>query len=346
MSPAIEPGVNGARLGLRPGDWVEVKSADEILATLDEQGCLEALPFMPEMLQYCGRRFQVFKSAHKACDTLQDWKTIRRMSNAVHLTGLRCDGSSHGKCQAACLLFWKEAWLKPVAGPAGDGVANAQAPDRGAPAAGARCDRAALERATRRDPAGDPAAAERFRCQATEMLRATTPARHDLRLYVQDLTSGNVGLWDFLRFGLLAGFNNLRPYPYIRGLAGEKTPGGNPQDLQPGDWVEVRSKEEILRTLNRKLRHRGLFFDVEMLPFCGKRYRIRDRVERLLNEKTGEMMHPRNACFILEGVMCGGCLSRNRMFCPRSIFPYWHEIWLRRVEPPDGAPGGSRPGQG
>ncbi len=44
---------------LRAGDWVEVKSADEILATLDAQGCYEALPFMPEMLQYCGRRFRV-----------------------------------------------------------------------------------------------------------------------------------------------------------------------------------------------------------------------------------------------------------------------------------------------
>ena len=57
-------------LGLRAGDWVEVRSAAEILATLDERGRLDALPFMPEMLQYCGRRFRVFKSAHKTCDTL------------------------------------------------------------------------------------------------------------------------------------------------------------------------------------------------------------------------------------------------------------------------------------
>src|SRR5205823_5514963 len=55
----------------RAGDWVEVKSAEEILATLDEQGRLDGLPFMPEMLQYCGKRLQVFKSAHKSCDTIQ-----------------------------------------------------------------------------------------------------------------------------------------------------------------------------------------------------------------------------------------------------------------------------------
>src|SRR6267142_1519493 len=50
-------------LGLRAGHWVEVRSADEILATLDDRGALDALPFMPEMLQYCGKRFRVFKRA-------------------------------------------------------------------------------------------------------------------------------------------------------------------------------------------------------------------------------------------------------------------------------------------
>ena len=36
------------------------------------------------------------------------------MTNAVHLEGLRCDGAGHDGCQAGCLLFWKESWLKRV----------------------------------------------------------------------------------------------------------------------------------------------------------------------------------------------------------------------------------------
>src|SRR5438105_7089844 len=100
-------------LGLRAGDWVEVRSAAEILATLDKRGRLDALPFMPEMLQYCGKRFRVIKTAHKTCDTIGTYKG-RSMVNAVHLEGLRCDGEAHGGCQARCLLFWKEQWLKPV----------------------------------------------------------------------------------------------------------------------------------------------------------------------------------------------------------------------------------------
>ena len=55
---------------LRAGDWVEVRSKDEILRTLNAMGRLDGLPFMPQMIQYCGQRFQVFKRAHKTCDTI------------------------------------------------------------------------------------------------------------------------------------------------------------------------------------------------------------------------------------------------------------------------------------
>ena len=56
--------------GLRVGDLVEVRSADEIMATLDERGELENLPFMPEMLKVRGQRLTVDKVAHKLCDTM------------------------------------------------------------------------------------------------------------------------------------------------------------------------------------------------------------------------------------------------------------------------------------
>src|SRR5215831_10152808 len=97
---------------LRAGDWVEVRSKDEILATLDKNGRLDEMPFMPQMFEYCGKRFKVFKRAHKTCDTINPIAG-RRINRAVHLE-IRCDGKAYGGCQAACLIFWKEAWLKPV----------------------------------------------------------------------------------------------------------------------------------------------------------------------------------------------------------------------------------------
>src|SRR5260370_38331188 len=66
---------------------------------------------MPEMLFFCGRQYRVSRRAFKTC---VDDKEMRRLENAVFLEDLRCNGKSHGGCAKACLIFWKEAWLKPV----------------------------------------------------------------------------------------------------------------------------------------------------------------------------------------------------------------------------------------
>jgi hypothetical protein len=323
-----------ASLGLRVGDWIEVRRLGEILATLDENGVLDGLPFMPEMVQYCGRRFRVYKSAHKTCDTIEQY-VIRRMQNAVHLEGLRCDGESHGGCQARCLLFWKEAWLKRV-----DGSSGGQ---QEAPAALAGSDVDVLRRATC-TPGSDGGAEQRYRCQATELVRATSEVRRrerwDPRFYVRDLTSGNVSLRDFLRYGLLAAVNAFmlrwrgRRYPHVCGLAGKQTPAGE-LNLGAGELVRIRSEAEIMQTLNSGQRNRGLWFDVEMLPHCGSEKQVLHRVERIVDEKTGKLIHFRQPCVILDGVTCNGNFSTHRMFCPRAIYPYWREIWLERVDAGD-----------
>src|SRR5438309_2000407 len=95
------------------GDWVEIRSKEEILRSLDMDGRLDSLPFMPQMFEYCGRKFRVSNRAHKTCDTVNGTGG-RLLPGGIHLENLRCDGQAYGGCQAACLLFWKEAWLKPV----------------------------------------------------------------------------------------------------------------------------------------------------------------------------------------------------------------------------------------
>ena len=158
-------------LDLRPGELVEVRSEGEILRTLDSSGMLESLPFMPEMLKFCGKQFRVYKRADKACDTIER-KTIRRMHNAVHLAELRCDGAAHGGCQAGCLMYWKEAWLKRVGeSPDGQAAATSTAAERGGDSVATT---ETLVQATRAGvtESGD----ERWTCQATELLRAA-PSR-------------------------------------------------------------------------------------------------------------------------------------------------------------------------
>lgn len=318
-------------LGLRPGELVEVRGVAEIMGTLDASGALDALPFMPEMLQFCGKRFRVYKRADKSCDTVGTSPTHGlRMTNTVHLEGLRCDGESHGGCQARCLLFWKEAWLKRAA----PSVAAA-----GAPTAREGADARAMLTPLARRGAQTPASADAptYICQATELVRASAPLPWwQPGQYVRDLWSGNVDVWTFTKTVALAALNALqrvrggRQFPQVEANCHAETPTGK-LNLQPGELVRIKKKEEIFDTLNQQGRNRGLFFDVEMLPFCGRTAVVKQRVDHIINEKTGEMMHFANPCIMLEDVVCGGCLSRERLFCPRAIYSYWREIWLERV---------------
>jgi hypothetical protein len=312
-----------ARLGLHRGELVEVRSAEEILASLGPDGSLDGLPFMPEMLQYCGRRFRVLARAHKTCDTVN--KTGgRRLHDAVHLDTLRCDGAAHGGCQAACLLFFKEAWLKRV-----DDASSPQPP--GAPPEQAV--RALEPTASHVQPDGERI----YRCQATELPRFTTPlSPWDWRQYVEDLWSGNVGLREFLRVMLIGLYNQIqmlrggRGFPSLRSLAEGRTAAGS-LGLKVGERVRIRSKEEIELTLKNG-RNRGLWFDVEMVPYCGRTTRVQARVERIIDERSGRMMELPNDCLMLEDVYCRAHFSRGRLLCPRRIVSYYREVWLERVD--------------
>ncbi len=326
-------------LNLRVGDVVEVRSEREILDTLDGKGTLEALPFMPEMLKYCGKRFKVYRRADKTCDTVE--KTgLRRLKNTVHLGGLRCDGEAHGGCQAGCLLFWKEAWLKRIRPDFLNeaGIQNAESPkgtDLAPPAdeTGA-CTLATLLRTTRVATNPPSPGEDTFSCQATELRKFTSSlAWWDLFQYWRDLKSGNIGIGELLRAAAIELFNQFQElrrggkYPYIAGKL-MKTPSGV-LDLRPGELVQVKSKDEILETLDTEEKNRGLSFDREMVKYCGGKYRVLRRVERLINERTGKMMKMNSDCIILDDVIC---TADYHGFCPRSIYPYWREIWLKRVE--------------
>ena len=322
------------------GDLVEVRSASEILRTLDEHGRLDGLPFMPEMLQFCGRRFRVQSRAHKTCDTILA-SGYRRMENAVHLSELRCDGSSHGGCQASCLTFWKVDWLRPVddSTPSPDTETHPESEAPSDPVEG-------LERLFAATKGPDTAAGEpTFSCQATE-LRAATSALSwwDPRQYAQDLESRNVSRRRFVRGFLIILLNKFqaanrrylprltlisggRRYPFVAG----KLEGNTPQerlDLQPGELVRIKSKEEIEKTLDHNNKNRGLMFDGVMSKYCGRTARVRARVNRIINERTGTMIHFSNECIMLEGVVCTGDYMQ---FCPRRIYDYWRENWLERV---------------
>jgi len=95
-----------------------------------------------------------------------------------------------------------------------------------------------------------------------------------------------------------------------------------------GDIVEIKSFAEIFKTLDKEGRHRGLSFTKEMIQFCGQRFKIYKKLERIVLESTGEMRRMRTPTVILEGVFCDGSAHGN---CDRSCFAFWREDWLKLV---------------
>lgn len=349
---------------LSAGDWVEVRSKDEILRTLDQQGRLDGLPFMPQMFQYCGKRFKVYKRAHKTCDTIVfDWKSPgRRLPDGIHLN-LRCDGQAHGGCQAACLIFWKEQWLKQVSAEAEPTptIVPTDVQPTGANVDGAACTEADVSKATRTaDSSADGETI--YVCQATRLLDFTKPLPWwDARQYLEDYRSGNATIGQIVRgaiyacyfYGTLAfserlggpsrwlydRFQALRgglPFPRRRGELpdGQRAPAVS-LDLKPGELVRIKSFEEIRKTLHRDNKNRGMTFDAELVPYCGRTFRVRGYVEKFIEEQTGRLKTIKTPAVILDGVFCRARYSQHRMFCPRSIFSWWREIWLERI--PDDA---------
>ncbi len=303
------------------GQLVEVRNLEEIRATLDEEGKLEGIPFMPEMARYCGQQFMIFRRADKTC---VEGHGIGRLSGTVFLEGLRCDGAMHDGCQRGCLFYWKTAWLKRV---------EAKAPVQTAPVQEApiqpvesAVDAVAPEPSTTRDG--------RYYCQSTELAAAVSPLSrwnpwgyfHDL--FVRETTPTKLVR---LLWGIVAG-------QVLKRLGRSNEPAGRQRSspvatlgLKPGEWVEVKSREEIEATLTPDGRNRGLTFEMEMVQHCGRRYRVQDRVRKIISERTGEMITLANTV-TLQGVFCTGSCARN---CPRSNPLFWREIWLRRVASED-----------
>jgi hypothetical protein len=291
---------------------VEVRSFAEIRQTLDARGCLDGLPFMPEMQAFCGRRLRVFRCVDKLYD-YGGRKNLRRLRDTVLLTGLRCDGSAHDGCQARCYLMWKTPWLKPAG--------------RAEPLAG--------------QPVATPAGLvtggpERYVCQYTEVVTASSPLHpRDPRQDLRPLLAGNLTLRAFGVAMLTRLFNAVQER---RGGVGYPTrPAGSgtspaPVDLglQPGQRVRVRDKAAIAATLNAAGKHRGLWFDGDMLKHCGRTYPVLARVDRIIDDATGRMIPMKTPGIILDDVYTSG---ETLHFCAQHDYAFWREAWLERLPP-------------
>jgi hypothetical protein len=187
-----------------------------------------------------------------------------------------------------------------------------------------------------------------YSCQATELPRATGDVipMWNVRQYVDDVRYGNAPLGRVLTGIVIEIFNKAQAlsrrvlpawlrfkggvkYPFIVGTAGPMPVAT--LGLEPGDWVRVKSAEEIGKTLNKDYRNRGLYFDREMLKYCGQTVQVLRRVDRIIEETSGRMITMKTPCVILKDGVCTADYHRS---CPRAIYAYWREVWLERVPAP------------
>jgi hypothetical protein len=319
------------RSRFRRGDLVRVRTAEQIAATLDSDGTLDRMPFMPEMTALCGETFVVGASAHKTCDSVT-LSGLRALDAAAHLEGAHCSGSAHGGCQSRCPFFFKDAWLEPAG--ADDGADRAT--QHGGDELGRLAARSVLLRG--RDPATGT-----FSCQNTEILEATSPLSFwRSRQYWDDVLSRNITMRELLRRFPIMVFNKAqdlsrrflparlqiaggRSYPRCVGTLAD-TPDVR-LGIAPGERVRIRPQAEVLATLDTEGRNRGLAFDSDMVPYCDRDATVRHRVEIRVDEQTGRLVRMKNPCVVLDGVVCRGHYHR---FCPRGLDQYWREAWLER----------------
>jgi len=299
------------------GDLVEILPLESIRRTLDGNGNLEGVPFMPEMIPFCGQKARILRCVDKVYDYGRS-KTLRRLRDCVLLAGVRCDGAAHGGCQARCGIFWKTSWLRPVN-----------------PSAKPASKATALESVFDLKPAdvtnGSSYVPEPYVCQYTEVAAASAPMRTwDIRQDLRPLLSGNVSLAAFCvalltwLFNWAQGLRGGIAFPEVKNSGLAKTPVVN-KNIVAGRKVSVLGMGSIGATLDVGNRNRGLWFDREMVKHCGQPYRVLKRVERIIDDANGRMVPMKTPCILLEEVVASGEFQR---FLGQQEYLFWREIWL------------------
>ena len=309
--------INSSYNNYKTGDIVEVLQPAEILQTLDSNGQLDGLPFMPEMIPYCGKRFKVLFKVEKTCVTCLFPKELvtAKMKEFVHnnvvfLEDLRCAGTAHGNCQRGCMIFWKAGWLKKVKDISGETKVNSE-------------DVLKLNERLK-----TKISEKQYFCQSTELKTATNYISSKKRLFkiFKEVQNGGLNILQAIKALVLPGWRKLNKNPQPHGALRE-TPRDH-LNLEAGELVQVKPFDEILHTLNKQGTNKGLKFILDMKQYCGKQFRVRTRLERMIREETGEMVNIKNTV-ILDEATCS--YSYRFAGCPRAEFHYWREIWLKRV---------------
>ena len=114
QAPPREP------LDLQPGELVQVRSPEEIAATLDETGHNRGCRSTARCCPYCGQTLRRQGPRQPASSTTRPAACCKILEDAIILEGAVCSGEcSTGRwfCPREIYPYWREAWVQRVETP-------------------------------------------------------------------------------------------------------------------------------------------------------------------------------------------------------------------------------------
>ena len=119
----------------------------------------------------------------------------------------------------------------------------------------------------------------------------------------------------------------------ILGLKGQTINSSNSVQtgICPGDWVKVKSKDEIRKILDDREKYKGCMFIDEMYEYCGKTCKVLKVIDYFFDEARQKMCKSQDTV-ILDGVVCSGRQRLYKVSCDRNCFFFWHLVWLEKIE--------------
>jgi hypothetical protein len=103
----------------------------------------------------------------------------------------------------------------------------------------------------------------------------------------------------------------------------------NALKLFSGEFVEVRSKKEILSTLDEQGCYENMPFMLEMFQYCGRHIRVYKRAHKTCDFVTNTGVRSLKDAVILDDIRCDGTAHGN---CEALCTIFWKEVWLKRVQ--------------
>lgn len=98
--------------------------------------------------------------------------------------------------------------------------------------------------------------------------------------------------------------------------------------LKMGDLVRVRSREEIISTLDPFKELKGCAFLAEMYQYCDTQQRVLKSMQHFMDERDYKLKKV-HGVILLENVICNGTPTFGA--CDRCCFLFWREEWLERI---------------